>query len=164
MERTNENIVSSFFFYMWNGWGTKEECRQVFGYLCDHFWDKWCEFYREYRGGAAEMFYAGLSDDNRRKLVDRACAVYNGNSLATPVPSPELMAKISSHLHTLGQLDQHNELSLIFWNEQKSHEIDMQPWIDEWHACECDFAAWYAKLPADMQTRAIEYYRNLLKS
>ena len=85
--RTYENIVSSFFFYMWNGWGTKEECRQVFGNLCDHFWAKWCEFFREYRGGAAEMFYAGLSDDNRRKLVERACAVYNGNSRAATDPA-----------------------------------------------------------------------------
>jgi hypothetical protein len=74
-------------------------------------------------------------------------------------PAPELLAKISNHLQTLGQLDQHNELSMIFWDEQKRHKIDMQPWIDEWHACECDFAAWYAGLPPDIQGKVIDYYR-----
>lgn len=156
MERTNENIVSSFFFYMWNGWGTKEECRQVFGNLCDHFWAKWCEFFREYRGGAAEMFYAGLSDDNRRKLVERACAVYNGNSLAAPVPSAELMAKISNHLYNLRRIDQCNELSMIFWNEQVHDNFDMAPWLAQWDG---DFAAWYAGLPQDMQRKVMDYYR-----
>lgn len=79
MKRTNENIVSSFFFYMWNGWGAQEECRQVFGYLSDHFWEKWNSLFQRYHGGAAERFYAELSEDNRRLLVERACQLYDGN-------------------------------------------------------------------------------------
>lgn len=73
-------------------------------------------------------------------------------------PAPEFMAKISSHLRNLSQLDQHNELSMIFWDEQKLHKINMQPWIDEWHACECNFAAWYAGLPQDMQRKVMDYF------
>ncbi len=81
MERTQENIVSSYFYYMWCGWGTKEECIYVFGkVLGEHFWEKWCGIYHENRRGAAEIFYAELSTDNRRKLVERACEVYNGDS------------------------------------------------------------------------------------
>ena len=41
MMRTNENIVTSFFFYMWNAWG-EEECKIVFGNMSGHFWEKWC--------------------------------------------------------------------------------------------------------------------------
>lgn len=156
--RSYDNIVSSYFFYMWTFW-EREECNLVFGRESEHFWQKWCHYAEPSAAGAAEKFYSALSVNNRRKLVDRACTVYDGDSLATTAPAPELLAKISSHLHTLTQIDQHNELSLIFMDEQKRHEIDMQPWIDEWHACECDFAAWYAGLPTDMQGKVIDYYR-----
>ena len=78
MERTQENIVSSYFYYMWNYFGSKEECAIVFSYMSDHFWSKWCAIFKENSHGAAERFYAELSTDNRKKLVDRACEVYNG--------------------------------------------------------------------------------------
>jgi hypothetical protein len=78
MQRTQENIVSSFFYYMWNGWGSQEECRKVFDWNANHFWEKWVSLFREDRLGAVERFYAALSPDNRKKLVDRACEVYNG--------------------------------------------------------------------------------------
>lgn len=80
MERTHENIVSSYFYYMWCGWGTEEECKEVFGWNWRHFWGKWCSIYRENGRGAAEIFYAELSIDCRRKLVARACEKYNGDS------------------------------------------------------------------------------------
>lgn len=242
MKRTNENIVASFFYYMWNGWGTQEECKQVFGYLNEHFWEKWESLFQRYHGGAVERFYAELSDDNRRLLVKRACAIYDGNCKrpSAPVnsqrqkvtetldmlteilneswslqdyetrqsitglndrgfnslddhdkamnnywqeltieqkitlwrqfttneeadPAPELIRRIHIHLHNLRQIDQHNELSMIFWDEQCRDEINIEPWISQWHACECDFAAWYAKLPDGMQRRVIEYYRTHLK-
>jgi hypothetical protein len=242
MKRTNEKIVSSFFFYMWNGWGTQEECRQVFGDLGDHFWEKWNSLFQRYHGGAAERFYAELSDNNRRLLVDRACAMYDGNckrssapinphcqkvtgtlNMLTEIlnewwslqdyetrqtitgrndcgfdslddhdrvmnnhwyelpveqkitlwrqfttnkeanPDPELIKKIHIHLNNLRQIDQHNELSMIFWDEQCRGEINIEPWISEWHACEYDFATWYAKLPDAMQRRVIEYYYTHLK-
>ncbi len=76
-ERSPVNIVSSFFYYMWNGWGSLEECRKVFDWNAEHFWAKWVSFFREDRHGAVERFYAALSPDNRQKLVDRACEVYN---------------------------------------------------------------------------------------
>lgn len=75
-----ESIVSSFFFYMWNAWG-KEECQTVFGSMADHFWEKWEDLYRKFRGGGAERFYAELSLTNRRLLVERACELYDGNRL-----------------------------------------------------------------------------------
>lgn len=87
MKRTYENIVTSFFFYMWNGWGTKEECRHVFGSMSDHFWEKWETLFLRYHEGAAERFYAELSPDNRRRLVNRACEVYDGWSRIQPDPS-----------------------------------------------------------------------------
>ena len=76
--RMKESIISSFFFYMWNAWG-KEECQTVFGSMADHFWEKWEDLYRKFRGGGAERFYAELSLTNRRLVVERACELYDGN-------------------------------------------------------------------------------------
>ena len=79
-EETKENIVSSFFFHMWNAW-CKEECKATFGYEYQHFWIKWrkiCEKHSVY--GAAEKFYAELSGSYRVKLVARACEIYDGNT------------------------------------------------------------------------------------
>lgn len=76
--RKQENIVSSFFYYMWNAWGDAE-CRTVFGPMADHFWEKWESLYRKFRGGTAERFYADLSAGNRRLVVERACELYDGN-------------------------------------------------------------------------------------
>ena len=57
MKRTNENIVSSFFYYMWNRW-SKAECKTVFGGMAGHFWAKWCGLSSATLSGAAERFYA----------------------------------------------------------------------------------------------------------
>lgn len=76
---TKETIVSSLFFYMWNGW-CKEECETVFGYEFQHFWEKWCGICRVYKVySATEKFYADLTQHNRVKLVNRACEVYDGS-------------------------------------------------------------------------------------
>lgn len=78
-----KNDVTSFFFYMWNAW-CKEECQKAFsapGNDWQHFWNKWlaiCEKYSVY--GAAERFYAELSNHNRDLLVKRATEVYEGDS------------------------------------------------------------------------------------
>lgn len=77
MKRTKENIVSSFFYYMWCCW-SESECDVVFGGMSEHFWSKWCHFSSHSSRGAAEQFYAELSDDNQRRLVQRACQLYNG--------------------------------------------------------------------------------------
>lgn len=78
--RTNENIVSSFFYYMWNTW-CKEECEAI-QWTCgaDHIWSKWSQECRYGVRGAAERFYAELSDANRIALVKRATTLYNGRS------------------------------------------------------------------------------------
>ena len=78
MERTQENIVSSFFYYMWNYWGSKEECRNVFSSDSSHLWEKWCALFKADSHGAVERFYAELSQNNQKLLVERACEIYNG--------------------------------------------------------------------------------------
>lgn len=80
--RTNENIVSSFFFYMWNTW-SREECEAI-QWTCepDHIWSKWGEACDCGARGAAEKFYMELSDTNRQALVERATTLYNGRSKA----------------------------------------------------------------------------------
>ncbi len=76
---TKENIVSSFFFFMWNGW-CKEECKIIFGWEFQHFWDKWCGMCKIYNVySATEKYYADLTQGNRVKLVNRACEIYNGS-------------------------------------------------------------------------------------
>ena len=82
-ERKDEYNVSSFFYYMWNDW-CKDECQKVFtgsGTNWQHFWSKWCGYCEDYGvHGAAERFYAALSDGNRRLLVKRALEVRDGDS------------------------------------------------------------------------------------
>lgn len=80
MNNNNENIVSSFFFYMWNTW-CKEECQKVFGSMYEHFWSKWCSLATPSASGSSEKFYSALSKYNRRLLVNRACEVYDGAGL-----------------------------------------------------------------------------------
>ncbi|MFU2375062.1 hypothetical protein [Phocaeicola plebeius] len=75
--RTKVNIVSSFMFYMWNRW-SREECMHVFN-NDPHFWNKWEYACENGTMGAAERFYAELSDHNREVLVNRACELYDGN-------------------------------------------------------------------------------------
>lgn len=102
MKRTEENIVSSFFYYMWCRW-SREECDTVFGGMSEHFWSKWCRFADKTVHGAAECFYAVLGDDSRRKLIARACLMYDGkHDLPTMVPQkPEEEAEVSEMLQYL---------------------------------------------------------------
>ena len=78
-----KNDVTSFFFYMWNAW-CKEECQKAFsapGNDWQHFWNKWLGICKEHSVyGAAERFYAELSNYNRNLLVKRATEVYEGDS------------------------------------------------------------------------------------
>lgn len=82
MKRTNENIVSSYFYYMWNRW-SKTECETVFGSMAGHFWEKWCSLSNPTPSGAAERLYAELGNEARRKIVKRACELYNGQQLVS---------------------------------------------------------------------------------
>mgnify|MGYP000177789713 FL=1 len=82
MKRTNENIVSSFFYYMWNRW-SKAECKTVFGGMAGHFWAKWCGLSSATLSGAAERFYAELGNNARDKIVERACELYDGQRFVT---------------------------------------------------------------------------------
>ena len=74
------NAVSSFHYYMWNAWG-EEECKITFGCAYKHFWEKWNSLASKSILGAAERFYAELSDNNRELLVNRAVALYDGKAL-----------------------------------------------------------------------------------
>ena len=82
MNRTNENIVSSFFYYMWNRW-SKAECETVFGGMAGHFWAKWCGLSSTTLSGAAERFYAELGNNARDKIVERACELYDGQKFVS---------------------------------------------------------------------------------
>ena len=73
------NAVSSFHYYMWNAW-SEEECKITFGGAYKHFWDKWNSLASKSILGAAERFYAELSDNNRELLVNRAVALYDGKA------------------------------------------------------------------------------------
>lgn len=113
MMRTYDNIVSSYFYYMWNYWGTPEECRQVFGEMSSHFWEKWVSLFKSYSSGAAERFYAELSDDNRRKLVERACQIYDGNDLAKePSDDKIVVCDVCGYQHVQQQV----------WCDANTHE------------------------------------------
>lgn len=86
MKYQAENAVSSFFYYMWNAW-CKEECKTVFKEMYPHFWDKWCLMTDKGVFGAAERFYAELTDHYREKLVERLSAFMTARPGATPVDS-----------------------------------------------------------------------------
>ena len=73
------NAVSSFHYYMWNAWG-EAECKITFGGAYKHFWEKWNSLASKSILGAAERFYAELSDNNREMLVNRAVALYDGKA------------------------------------------------------------------------------------
>lgn len=72
--------ILCFNYYMWNTW-SQEECRIVYGNMSRHFWEKWCLLSDKGVFGAAERFYAELSDTYRRPLVERAVSLYDGKSL-----------------------------------------------------------------------------------
>ncbi len=73
------NIVSSFFYYMWNAW-CRDECEKTFGSGHRHFWEKWCGICEKHSVyAAAERYYAELSDNYREKLVNQACEMYDGS-------------------------------------------------------------------------------------
>lgn len=93
MKRTNENIVSSYFYYMWNRW-SKAECETVFGSMIGHFWEKWCDLSNDSLSGAAERFYAALDNNARQKIVERACELYDG---AKPVSEKKKMKAKSTY-------------------------------------------------------------------
>ena len=80
MKLMAENALSSFLYYMWNAWG-EIECRIIFGGMHDHFWEKWNSLANKSIFGAAERFYAELSDSNREMLVKRAVALYDGKAI-----------------------------------------------------------------------------------
>ena len=82
-ERTWDNTVSRFFMYMCYRW-CEDECKLVFTWNYKHFWDKWRSFNRECRSGSTECFYSALDKDYRRRLVERACQVYDENLRIIP--------------------------------------------------------------------------------
>lgn len=100
MKYLAENAVSSFFFYMWNSWN-ENECSIVFSGMHKHFWDKWCGLADNMSAlGAAERFYAELSDNYREMLVNRAVTVYDGNHFREqPEDSEVLVCEKCGSIH-----------------------------------------------------------------
>lgn len=107
MKRTNENIVSSYMYYMWNRWSRKE-CERVFKHNPRHFWEKWEATAQTDLRGAAERFYAELSTGNRQLLVNRACELYNGQ--ANRNEQHNLITEMKGH-------NLHNPMSLADMDE-----------------------------------------------
>lgn len=79
-----KNDVSSFFYYMWNGW-CEEECKIAFKESAcgwKHFWSKWIGCcLRNNHFGAVEEFFAELSEHHKDMLVRRAVKVYNRGAI-----------------------------------------------------------------------------------
>ena len=84
------NAVSSFHYYMWNAWG-EEECKITFGGAYKHFWEKWNSLASKSILGAAERFYAELSDNNRELLVNRAVTLYDGKATRQEKENSEIL-------------------------------------------------------------------------
>lgn len=93
-----ENAVSSFFYYMWNTW-SQEECIIVYGNMSRHFWEKWYLLSGNGVFGAAERFYAELSDTYRRPLVERAVNLYDGKSLRNIQKRQQVMTGIDENMN-----------------------------------------------------------------
>ena len=90
MKYTAENAVSSFFYYMWNSWN-EEECKIVYGGMSRHFWEKWCQMTDKGVFGAAERFYAELTDRYREKLTERAVGLYDGKAFRKQPEDGEIL-------------------------------------------------------------------------
>lgn len=88
MEHTNELL--SYAIYMANKWNINE-CALVFNgnyhaesdsfkfSVGEHIWNKYMEYYYEYGmyGAPMKLLYE-LDDKNLKKLLDRACELYDG--------------------------------------------------------------------------------------
>lgn len=107
MKYTAENAVSSFFYYMWNSWN-EEECKLVYGNMSRHFWEKWCQMTNKGVFGAAERFYAELSDTYRELLAGRAVGLYDGKAFRKQPEDREILVCASCG----------------------SKKIEIQTWID----------------------------------
>ena len=102
-----ENAVSSFFYYMWNAW-SEDECKVVYGEMSRHFWRKWSQMTDKGAFGAAERFYAELTDHYREKLVERAVSLYDGKA----------RCKLP------------DDSKILVCSECGSTQIEIQAWVD----------------------------------
>ncbi len=107
MKLMAENVISSFFYYMWNAWG-ETECKIVFGGMHKHFWEKWNALADKAIFGAAERFYAELSDNNREMLVNRAVALYDGKAIR----------------------EEPHDDDILVCDSCGSRQIEIQAWVD----------------------------------
>ena len=101
------NAVSSFFYYMWNAW-SEDECKVVYGEMYRHFWGKWSQMTDKGAFGAAERFYAELTDHYREKLVERAVSLYDGKA----------RCKLP------------DDSKILVCSECGSTQIEIQAWVD----------------------------------
>ena len=102
-----EHALSSFFYYMWNAW-SEDECKVVYGEMYRHFWGKWSQMTDKGAFGAAERFYAELTDHYREKLVERAVSLYDGKA-RRKLP---------------------DDSKILVCSECGSTQIEIQAWVD----------------------------------
>ena len=151
--RTLENIVSSFFYYMWNSWN-EDECRIVFasvGYK--HFWDKWCAIAKPTAHGAAEKFYAELTTHNRVLLINRACELYNGGELRKQSPD-ESDSEIFAYVFPASRLERNatDEDILTDYENHQDEDIVTQKLTPDEFAAYCNDGCF---IPSDQYVRFI---------
>ena len=60
--------------------GARKNAKVVFGDMYRHFWDKWSALADKSIFGAAERFFAELSENNQKLLVERAVTLYDGRA------------------------------------------------------------------------------------
>ncbi|MDM8269981.1 hypothetical protein QUW50_13195 [Barnesiella viscericola] len=92
---------------MWNAWN-EDECKVVYGEMYRHFWGKWSQMTDKGVFGAAERFYAELTDHYREKLVERAVSLYDGKARRKLPDDPKILV----------------------CSECGSTQIEIQAWVD----------------------------------
>ena len=117
---------------MWNAW-CEEECKVVYGDMYRHFWEKWSLMTDKGIFGAAERFYAELTDRYREKLVERAVSLYDGKARRKHPDDSEI--KVCS--------------------DCGSTEIEIQAWVDvntnEYHS-DVDDDIWCSRCEDNVET------------
>ena len=107
MKHQTENTVSCLFYYMWNAW-SREECKVVFGDMHRHFWDKWSALADKSIFGAAEWFFAELSENYQKQFAGRAVTLYDSRAFRK---EPE-------------------DSEILVYKECGSRQLEVQAWIN----------------------------------
>lgn len=146
------NAVSSFHYYMWNAWG-EEECKITFGCAYKHFWEKWNSLASKSILGAAERFYAELSDNNRELLVNRAVALYDGKATREEPHDDDILVCDSCGSR---------QIEIQAWVDANSSEYlsDLENGMSGQHCAECEASVNFCTL-TEYKQRMEDWWKDL---